>query len=143
MERSPGNAAWLGQGWAFPPEFHPSRGVKLVSAEQDIAQSLEILLSTSPGERVMNPSFGCGLRSLVFSSISETTTTRIRDAVERAVLFFEPRIELENVVVDVADVYQGLMMIQLNYRVKSTNSRSNIVYPFYISEGTAVPSELE
>jgi hypothetical protein len=136
------NPDWLGRGWAFPPEFDlRSRGVSLVSAAEDIAQSLEILLSTAPGERVMNPSYGCGLRSLVFENISETTITQVRDTIDRAVLFFEPRINLDLVTVDVAEVYRGLLRIQLNYTIKSTNSRSNMVYPFYFQEGTSIPSQ--
>ena len=132
--------AWLGRGWGFPPEFdRRSRKVGMVSAEEDIAQSLEILLSTSPGERVMNPAYGCGLRSLVFENISETTITQIKDTIERAVLFFEPRVNLDTIEVDVTEVYRGLMRIQLNYIVKTTNSRSNMVYPFYFQEGTNVP----
>ncbi len=135
----PNNPAWLGRGWAFPPEFdRRNREVNMVTAEEDIAQSLEILLSTSPGERVMNPSYGCGLRAMVFENLSETTLTQIEDVIERAVLFFEPRIILDSVEVDVAEAYRGLMRLHLNYTIRSTNNRSNIVYPFYFQEGTNV-----
>ena len=134
--------AWLGTGWSFPPEFDvQSRGVNLVSADQDIAESLTILLSTSPGERVMNPTFGCGIRSIVFENISESTVTQIRDIIGRAVLFFEPRITLDRVTVDVTEAHRGLLHITLGYTIKATNSRSNIVYPFYFLEGTSIPSE--
>lgn len=131
--------AWLGTGWGFPPEFDlRSRDVSLVSAEEDITHSLQILLSTSPGERVMNPTYGCGIRSVVFENISETTITEIEDAIERAVLFFETRITLDSVEVDVEEVYLGLMRINISYTIKSSNSRSNMVYPFYFQEGTNV-----
>ncbi|MFQ6026086.1 MAG: GPW/gp25 family protein [Dehalococcoidia bacterium] len=139
MDDFSSNREWLGRGWGFPPEFdRRSREVNMVSAETDIAQSLEILLSTAPGERVMNPTYGCGLRALVFEIISETTITQIRDAIERAVLFFEPRIKLNNIEVDAAEAFRGLLRIRLNYTIKTTNSRSNIVYPFYFQEGTSV-----
>ncbi len=132
--------AWIGTGWGFPPEFiKRSREVTMVSEDEDIKQSLEILMSTSPGERVMNPAYGCGLRSLTFENIGETTITEIEDLIERAVLFFEPRIDLNNVEVEVEDVYRGLIRIQLNYTIKITNSRSNMVYPFYFQEGTSPP----
>ena len=143
MEDINNSPAWLGRGWAFPPEFDPrAGGVTLVTAAEDITQSLEILLATAPGERVMNPSYGCGLRALVFENINEGTITQVRDTIQRAVLFFEPRIILDSVSVDVTDVYRGLMRIQLDYTIKSTNSRGNIVYPFYFQEGTSVPSTL-
>ena len=129
---------WLGTGWSFPPEFiRRSRKVTMVSEDEDIKQSLEILISTSPGERIMNPAYGCGLKSLTFENIGETTITEIEELIERAVLFFEPRIDLNSVDVEVEDIYGGIIKIQLNYTIKITNTRSNIVYPFYFQEGTS------
>lgn len=132
---------FLGTGWSFPPEFHKYRGqlgVKLVSEEDDIGESLRILLSTSPGERVMQPGYGCGLRDLVFENITESALTQIRDTIERAVLFFEPRIELEGIDVNTDEALEGRLKLQLNYRVRRTNTRANIVYPFYFLEGSQV-----
>ncbi len=132
---------FLGTGWSFPPEFHKrggELGVKLVSEEEDICESLRILLSTSPGERIMHPGYGCGLRDLVFDNITESAVTQIRDTIERAVLFFEPRIELESVDVNTDEVLEGVLRLQLKYRVRRTNTRGNIVYPFYLLEGTRV-----
>ncbi len=133
--------AFLGIGWSFPPEFHKfgdAFGVKMVEEEEDIKESLRILLSTRPGERVMQPSFGCGLRAKVFDSINESTITEIKDIIERAILFFEPRITLEDIDVGTEDVLEGRLNIQLNYCVRKTNTRSNIVYPFYHLEGSQV-----
>lgn len=130
---------FLGTGWSFPPEFNKaSKDVRTVSAEDDILESLRILLATSPGERIMQPDYGCGLRAMVFENMSESTVTEIKDVIERAVLFFEPRITLNAVEVDAGEIYDGLIKIQLNYTVRATNTRSNMVYPFYFKEGTDV-----
>lgn len=133
--------AFLGVGWSFPPEFHrhaDALGVKMVTEEADIAESLEILLSTSPGERLMQPSYGCGLQAMVFETINESTITRLKDLIERAVLFFEPRITLDSIDINTEEALDGLLKIQLSYTVRKTNSRSNIVYPFYHLEGSRV-----
>jgi phage baseplate assembly protein W len=131
--------SFLGTGWAFPPEFNKkANNVKLVSEEEDIRESLHILLFTSPGERIMQPSYGCGLRSMTFESISESTITELKDIVERGILFFEPRVTLNAVRIDTGRVYDGMLEIVLDYTVRSTNSRSNMVYPFYFKEGTNI-----
>jgi uncharacterized protein len=134
--------SFLGTGWGFPPEFSTrTRAVRMVSDDDDIRESLRILLSTNPGERVMWPAFGCGLRAKVFEPLSEGMLTEIRDLVERAVLFFEPRITLESVNVTVRDALEGMLDINLFYTVRTTNTRSNMVYPFYFLEATNPVSE--
>ena len=133
--------AFLGVGWSFPPEFQKradSIGVKTVAAEADIGESLRILLSTRPGERIMQPTYGCGLHSMIFETINESTVTEIKDLIERAVLFFEPRITLDNIDVDTEDAIDGRLKLQLSYTVRQTNTRSNFVYPFYYLEGSQV-----
>jgi len=132
---------FLGIGWSFPPEFHKhanTLGVKMVAEEEDIGESLKILLSTVPGERTMQPTYGCGLHAMVFEDINESTITELKDIIERAVLFFEPRITLESVDIDTEGSLEGRLKIQLNYTVRKTNTRSNIVYPFYYLEGSQV-----
>lgn len=134
--------AFLGTGWGFPPEFHKhgmALGVKTVAAETDINESLRILLSTHPGERVMQPDYGCGLNSRVFENITESAITQIKDLIERAVLFYEPRITLDEIDIDTVDALDGVLKIRLSYTVRQTNSRSNIVYPFYYLEASRVP----
>lgn len=111
----------------------------MVSEDEDIRQSLWILLSTSPGERIMNPAYGCGLKALTFENISESTVTEIRDVVDRAVLFFEPRVRMDRVEVDVQTVYEGEITVHLDYTIRITNSRSNLVFPFYFQEGANPP----
>lgn len=133
--------SFLGTGWNFPPSFVKHGGgmqANMLSDEEDIYQSLLILLRTSPGERVMNPTYGCGLRDMLFEGIDESAITEIKDIIERAILFFEPRITLQRIDVQTDEVLEGRVDIQLFYTVRTTNTRSNIVYPFYFREGSLV-----
>ena len=130
---------FLGTGWGFPPSFNwRDKKAVLVSQEEDIEQSLRILLSTVPGERVMQPAYGCGLKRMVFESVNESTVTEIKDIVAKAVLFFEVRITLEAVQVELDEMLQGVLKLRLDYRVRTTNTRYNMVYPLYLLEGTGV-----
>lgn len=130
--------SFLGTGWSFPPEFSRRGKVSMVSAEEDIKQSLLILLSTSPGERVMQPTFGCGLKHHVYENIDESTVTILKDLITRAILFFEPRVKLEMILSDASAAYEGRLDFTIMYRIISTNTRHNIVYPFYLREGSDV-----
>jgi phage baseplate assembly protein W len=135
----PIDQSFLGTGWNFPPEFNSTaKDVQTVSAEDDIQQSLHILFSTAPGERVLQPSYGCNLRSMVFENITESAMTAIKDIIERAILFFEPRIDLNFIDLDTVKIEQGILNILVDYTVRATNTRSNIVYPFYFQEGTNI-----
>lgn len=136
-----GNRAFLGRGWSFPPTFDRAvRGVRMLEHEADIVSSLELLLSTATGERVMVPQYGCNLDELMFESLDTRMRTLMADKVEAAILYHEPRIELERVwLAEEADsLLGGRVMIEITYRVKTTNSRFNIVYPYYRDEGTDV-----
>lgn len=130
--------SFLGTGWGFPPEFSRRGAVRMVSAEEDIGESLRLLLGTTPGERVMQPSFGCGLKAHVYDSINESTITILKDVISRAILFFEPRVVLDHILVDSSAEMEGRLDFQIAYTVISTNTRHNIVYPFYLREGTDV-----
>ena len=126
--------SFLGTGWSFPPEFDKNTAdVKMTSAEEDIKRSLYILLSTTVGERVMQPAYGCNLKRFLFEPLNATTIAYVRKLVEDAIVYFEPRIELEGVSVEVDE---GTLNIIIDFRIKVTNSRSNLVYPFYLKEGT-------
>jgi uncharacterized protein len=130
---------FLGRGWSFPPNFNPGLpGVEMLEQEADIASSLEILLSTIPGERVMLPQYGCNLEELVFESLDTRMKTLMADKVESAILYHEPRIELEKVQLDDSRELEGVVLIEIVYRVRATNSRFNFVYPFYKLEGTDI-----
>ena len=125
--------AFLGQGWAFPVAFDASGGVATVRHDEDIRQSILIILDTNPGERVMRPEFGSGLRALTFEPINTTTVSRVKHKVERALVLWEPRID--SIVVEVtADRLQGRLDVQLRYRVRTTNTFYNLVYPYYLDE---------
>jgi len=110
----------------------------MLEEEADIASSLEVLLSTSQGERVMQPQYGCNLEELVFESLDTRMKTLMADKVESAILYHEPRIELEDVSLDESRELEGVVLIEITYRVKSTNSRFNFVYPYYKLEGTDI-----
>lgn len=133
------NREFLGGGWSFPPTFNRSfNGVEMLEEEADIASSLKILLSTAQGERVMLPQYGCNVEELVFESLDTRTKTLMADKIESAILYHEPRIELENVRLDESRELEGVVLIEVTYRVKSTNSRFNFVYPYYRLEGTDI-----
>lgn len=134
MERS-----FLGRGWSFPPTFDRNlAGVVMLEAEADIASSLEILLTTIRGERVMLPQYGCNLDELVFESFDTRMKTLMADKVESAILYHEPRIALESVRLDDSRELEGVVLIAVTYRVKATNSRFNFVFPYYQKEGTDI-----
>ncbi len=130
--------AYLGTGWSFPPNFDSEgKTITMVSAEKDIEQSLEILLSTSLGERVMQPEYGCNLRDYQFENMDSSLIGFIKDLVERAILFYESRIKLERVDItelDSFELVQGVLRITVHYMIEGTNTRNNYVYDFYLRE---------
>jgi uncharacterized protein len=132
------DSSFLGTGWNFPPEFSKRGTVHMVNADQDIRQSLLIILSTDLGERVMQPSFGCGLKSQIYENINESSITVLKDLIQRAILFYEPRVKLESIDTDLSGAYEGRLDFMIVYNIIATNTRHNIVYPFYLLEGTDV-----
>lgn len=135
----PTDQAFLGTGWSFPPTFTPGGAdVALVSGAEDIQQSLQILLSTRLGERVMQDEFGCDLQGVLFEEVDQSLINTVNSMIADAILYHEPRITLDQLDVTESPAEQGLLLISLEYTVRSTNSRFNMVYPFYINEATAV-----
>ena len=133
------NLLFIGRGWSFPPRFNKeSASVKMLTQEADIASSLEVLLQTARGERVMLPQYGCNLDELIFENLDTRMKTLMTDKIESAILYHEPRIELEKVTLDESRELEGVILIELIYRVKTTNSRFNFVFPFYKLEGTDI-----
>lgn len=126
--------AFLGRGWAFPVQPDGAGDVALAVYEEDIRQAILIILGTVPGERVMRPDFGAGLQALVFEPINTTTIALARHRVEEALITWEPRIDTVTVQV-MADPPHGRLMIDIRYRVRTTNTFYNLVYPFYLQEG--------
>lgn len=130
---------FLGRGWSFPPSFeNQGRSVHMVEAEEDIRQSLSLLMSTRIGERIMQPTFGWHRDELLFEPLSTTLATKLRREVVKAVLFYEPRIKLDSVQFEKPASREGVIEIRLNYTVRATNTRNNLVYPFYLDEATSV-----
>jgi uncharacterized protein len=127
--------SFLGTGWSFPPAF-TKEGVILVSEYKDISESLYILLSTTPGERIMRPEYGCDLKRLIFEGITASSVGYVKETIRRAILFFEPRIDVEEIKISDADSQKGGVEILITYHVRGTNSRTNMVFPYYLNEGT-------
>lgn len=125
---------FLGKGWAFPLKLREGR-ISLSSAEEDIREAIRIILGTRKGERIMRPEFGCGIHEMVFEPLNETSRGLIRYQVEDALTRWEPRIEHIKVQVDFDQNEQGRVLVKIEYTVRSTNARENIVYPFYLTEG--------
>jgi len=129
--------SFLGTGWGFPPAFsNIAAEVEMISDEEDIKSSLEILLTTRPGERVMRPDYGCNLDELVFEPLTTTFKTYIKDLISTAILYYEPRIEVNSIDLDDTGELEGRILIVIDYTVSATNTRFNFVFPFYKNEAT-------
>jgi phage baseplate assembly protein W len=127
---------FLGRGWAMPVALDPRTGrIASVAYEEDIRQSILIILETRPGERAMRPNFGCGIHEMVFTALDSTTLQRIRSLVEEALRRCEARIDVLGVTVDEEATTRGELLIEIEYRVRKTNQAGNLVFPFYFREG--------
>lgn len=122
--------SFLGTGWSFPPSF-AGGGVKMSSDEEDIHESLHILFGTTVGERFLQPQYGLDMHELMFEPLSTTQQTLLTDRVRTALLVYEPRIKVISLKIDSPDPDGGMLNILLEYEVRATNSRFNLVYPFY------------
>ena len=128
----------LGSGLAFPIQVDRRGGIALASGEQDIDQAIELILSTAPGERPMRPEFGCGVHDFVFDTIDAATVGRLETEIRSALDRWEPRIEVQDVDFDLTRTGDGQLLINIGYRIRSTNHKRNLVYPFYV-----IPAEEE
>ncbi len=129
--------AFLGKGWAFPPAFFANGAeVEMVSDEQDILQSLNILLSTSLGERSLFSAYGSDLNRFMFEEADQGMVNGIKNMVEDAILNNESRIEVTAVDVSISESTEGLILISIEYLIRTTNTRYNLVYPFYLQEAS-------
>ena len=145
------NKDFLGRGWSFPPEFNKTKEsegtnalmqtkneVEMTTDSDDINNSLIILLSTRLGERVMFPEYGCDLQEMLFKPLSLTLVTQMKGVIERAILYHEPRINILNIEIDNEDELEGKILIEIDYEIRNTNTRSNLVFPFYKGEATEI-----
>jgi len=126
---------FLGSGWKFPLGLDKTGRFELVAEEADIREAILTILNTAPGERVMRPDFGCGIHDYVFAVLNSATFARIEQEIARALGLFEPRIRVEQVKAEAdAASGEGRLLIGIDYTVKASNSRHNMVYPFYLTE---------
>jgi len=131
--------SFLGRGWKFPPAFNKSRGnAEMVENDEDIREALHIILLSTKGERILQPEFGSDLKRHMFDNINNTLVTQLKEDIRRAILFGEPRVVCESVEAQIDPENASLLLFRITYVVRSTNNRSNIVFPFYIDEGTSV-----
>jgi phage baseplate assembly protein W len=129
------HVAFLGRGWAFPPAATADGSIAMASDEEDVRQAIRIVLATNRGERAMRPEFGADLRALQFQPLSTTTLSLLRHRVEDALVRWEPRIDVIAVRADADAARPGLVLVEIDYRVRTTNTFYNLVYPFYLLEG--------
>jgi uncharacterized protein len=121
-----------GHGWRFPISLDDSGAIAEAREEDKVRQSIEIILRTAPGERVMRPDFGCGIHDLVFDTISGAMVGRVATVVASALATWEPRIDVLNVNPQQDTEDPTRLLIEINYRLRSSNSRFNLVFPFYV-----------
>jgi phage baseplate assembly protein W len=128
-----GNKDIIGSGWTFPLRVDGRGGVALSSYEQEIEESIRIILSTAKGERRMRPNFGCGIHDLVFNPNNSATWSLIAHHIEEALGWWEPRIEVTNIDVRPDLTNTARLLIDIKYKIKATNDERNLMYPFYVS----------
>ncbi|TXK50294.1 GPW/gp25 family protein [Pontibacter qinzhouensis] len=141
MSQRSNNRNFIGRGWSFPPHFDlTSKGVTMTEGVEDINNSLTILLSTIVGERVMDMRYGCNLEDMVFETLDTSSITFLVTKIEKAILFYEARIEVERIELNTQNLLEGIILIEIDYIISATNSRYNFVYPFWREEGTELNS---
>jgi uncharacterized protein len=134
----------LGTGWSFPPEFgQNAEGVVMTSEVADIEASLFILFGTGMGERFLRPRYGLDMHEVLFEAMSTTLKTYLEDRIKIAILIYEPRINPLALQLDTSDAFEGKLVLILDYEVRATNSRYNLVYPFYQLNSNEVRSAFE
>ncbi len=138
------NKDFLGQGWRFPPGFDVQNRKTLMTKDlASIITSLNVLMGTNMGERLMQPTYGTGINQYFFKNIDLGSATMIQSMITDAIADYEPRISTNAVVVDLGRITEGIMNITIDFTVKSTNTRNNIVFPFFLKEGNFVPQNLQ
>lgn len=127
---------FMGRGWAFPVRVEPATGrIATAADEEDIQESILIILQTAKGERVMRPDFGCGIHDLVFAAVDTATLAQVKRNVEDALRTYEARIDVTRVQARAGNLINGQLIIEIDYRVRQTNQPGNLVFPFYFREG--------
>ena len=125
--------SFLGSGLAFPLQLNSRGEIALVSGDKDIEQAIRIILGTRPGERVMRPTFGCRAHELIFEPRGARTLTLLRDYVDEALKFWEPRIQVQRIDTHYDNGSDGSIIVDITYQVKETHDTRSIIYPFFLS----------
>jgi len=127
----------IGASWAFPPKFDKkSNSVVMVTGRENIQQSLSVLFGTERGERLLEQKYGCNITSFLFRPITSPTASIIKNQISRAVALYEPRIKLEKISIDSTQAIDGKLSFELDWLEETTNTRNNMVFPYYAIEGT-------
>jgi len=128
--------AFLGIGWKFPLQVTAGGSIALSSYEQRVQESIYLILNTAKGERVMLPDFGCGIHDLIFAPNNSQTLSAVVQEVRQALVTYERRIDVLDVATETAPGQPNLLLIRVDYRIRANNALGNLVYPFYITEGS-------
>ena len=131
------NRSILGTGWKFPVRVNGRGGFSTSSEAQDVAEAIWVVLSTSRGERIMLPEFGCGIHDYVFAPNNANTRGAIAYQVQQALMRWEPRIDVADVRAQHDPAQPNLLLVHVDYRIRSNNAFHNLVYPFFLQEGGA------
>ena len=126
---------FLGVGWKFPLQVTPGGKIAQARYERRIEESIYLILSTAKGERVMLD-FGCGIHDLVFAPNNSITLSAVVQNVRQALVTYEQRIDVLDIKAETAPEEPNLLLIRIDYRIRANNALGNLVYPFYINEGT-------
>jgi len=139
LKQNSAYTSFLGNGWSFPPEFiRETCELRMTADEEDIRASLKIMLGTAAGERFMNPKYGLDMHEMLFEPMGTTAKTLLKDRIKYAILIYEPRINLISLELDSSAELEGKISIILDYVIRSTNSRYNLVFPFYTTDSNEV-----
>jgi phage baseplate assembly protein W len=122
---------FLGRGWAYPLRIDGSGAFALSEGEDDVDKAIRLILGTAPGERPMRPEYGCGIHDMIFDSIDATLSGRVANEVDRSVTRWEPRVEITEVIATPHPAEESVLLINIGYRIRATNDRRNLVFPFY------------
>ncbi|QDB79131.1 GPW/gp25 family protein [Georgenia sp. 311] len=123
---------FIGRGFGWPLRVDHTGAIRLTEGAEDLERSIRMVLLTAPGERLMRPQFGCRIWDLLFEPVNANLLGLVSQAVRDALAQWEPRVEVEDVRPVQDDTDSALVRIEITYRVKATNDRRNLVYPFYV-----------
>lgn len=128
---------FIGRGWPSPIKPGPDGRLGYLGGDEKIRQSIGLILSTAPGERLMRPDFGCAVHDLVFEANSASIRRIVEERIREALLAWEPRIDVLAVRAESPPEQRNYLLIWIDYRVRANNALYNLVYPLYLTEGAS------